>query len=65
MMAGISVKEFSSAWWLEACNRVVGAVVFIDDASAECLHWEGGLFRLKASGAVIVKSLSPFEASFQ
>lgn len=56
-----SVKEFGRAWWSEVYNRIIGAAVFLDDASAECLHWEGGLFNLLLGGAVTVKSLSPFE----
>ncbi|XP_059052148.1 sec1 family domain-containing protein 2-like [Achroia grisella] len=58
-----SVKEFSTAWWSEVYNRIIGAVVYLDDASAECLHWDGGLFNLLTGGAVSVKSLSPFEFS--
>lgn len=60
-MASASVKEFGKAWWAEIYNRTIGAVVFLDDASAECLHWDGGLFNLLLGGAVAVKSLSPFE----
>ncbi|CAH4028408.1 sec1 family domain-containing protein 2-like [Pieris brassicae] len=56
-----SVKEFRKAWWAEVYNRIIGAVVFIDDYSSECLHWDGGLFNLLDGGAVAVKSLSPFE----
>lgn len=62
-MSSASVKEFGKAWWSEVYNRIIGAVVFIDDASAECLHWDGGLFNLLSGGAVAVKSLSPFEVS--
>lgn len=60
-MASSSVKDFSKAWWSEVYNRIIGAVVFLDNASAECLHWEGGLFNLLSLGAVAVKTLSPFE----
>ncbi|KAJ0176524.1 hypothetical protein K1T71_007703 [Dendrolimus kikuchii] len=60
-MASASVKEFSKAWWSEVYNRIIGAVVFLDDASAECLHWDGGLFNLLFGGAASVKTLSPFE----
>ncbi|CAK1551211.1 unnamed protein product [Leptosia nina] len=56
-----SVKEFGKAWWTEVYNRIIGAAVFIDDYSSECLHWDGGLFNLLNNGAVAVKSLSPFE----
>lgn len=57
----ISIKEFSKAWWTEVYNRIIGATVFLDDYSAECLHWEGGLYNLISNGAVTVKGLSPFE----
>ncbi|XP_038209861.1 sec1 family domain-containing protein 2-like [Zerene cesonia] len=56
-----SVKDFGKAWWTEVYNRIIGAVVFLDDYSAECLHWYGGLFNLLTGGAVAVKTLSPFE----
>ncbi|CAG4971455.1 unnamed protein product [Colias eurytheme] len=56
-----SVKDFGKAWWTEVYNRIIGAVVFLDDYSAECLHWYGGLFDLLTGGAVGVKTLSPFE----
>ncbi|KAL0883011.1 hypothetical protein ABMA27_016495 [Loxostege sticticalis] len=59
----VSVKEFGKAWWSEVYNRIIGAAVYLDDASAECLHWDGGLFNLLSGGAVAVKSLSPFEFS--
>ncbi|KAH9627875.1 hypothetical protein HF086_015319 [Spodoptera exigua] len=60
-MATASVREFGKAWWSEIYNRIIGAVVFIDDASAECLHYEGGVDTLLSAGAVAVKGLSPFE----
>nr|XP_026499658.1 sec1 family domain-containing protein 2-like [Vanessa tameamea] len=59
----MSIKEFSKEWWSEVYNRIIGAVVFLDDNSAECLHWDGGLFNLINNGAVAVKSLSPFESA--
>ncbi|CAH2096040.1 unnamed protein product [Euphydryas editha] len=59
----ISLKQFSKACWSEVYNRIIGAVVFLDDYSAECLHWDGGLFNLITNGAVAVKSLSPFECA--
>ncbi|RVE50891.1 hypothetical protein evm_004458 [Chilo suppressalis] len=58
-----SVKEFGKAWWSEVYNRIIGAAVYLDDASSECLHWDGGLLNLIFGGAVTVKSLSPFEFS--
>ncbi|VVC97546.1 unnamed protein product [Leptidea sinapis] len=55
------LKEFNKNWWIEVYNRIIGAIVFIDDCTAESLHWDGGLFNLLQGGAVGVKSLSPFE----
>lgn len=60
-MAATSVKEFGKVWWSEVYNRIIGAAVFLDDYSAECLHWDGGLLNLMYGGAVSVKNLSPFE----
>ncbi|CAH0751571.1 unnamed protein product [Diatraea saccharalis] len=57
------VKDFGRAWWSEVYNRIIGAAVYLDDASSECLHWDGGLLNLLFGGAVAVKSLSPFEFS--
>ncbi|KAG6444474.1 sec1 family domain-containing protein 2 [Manduca sexta] len=62
-MSSAPVKEFNKSWWTEVYNRIIGAVVFLDDASAECLHWDGGLFNLLDGGAVAVKTLSPFEVA--
>lgn len=56
-----TLKEFNKACWSEVYNRIIGAVVYIDNYSAECLHWNGGLFSLLTGGASAVKSLSPFE----
>lgn len=60
-MFSISLKDYSRENWGEVYNRIIGATVFIEDACAECLHWEGGLMNLLDAGAVTVKSLSPFE----
>ncbi|CAH2215956.1 jg2667, partial [Pararge aegeria aegeria] len=56
-----SVKDFGKASWVEVYNRIIGAVVFLDDYSAECLHWDGGLFKLLSGGAVAVKRLASVE----
>lgn len=60
-MPASSIKEFGKSAWLEVYNRIIGAVVFLDDPSAECLHWDGGLLNMLSGGAVAVKALSPFE----
>ncbi|XP_037803217.1 sec1 family domain-containing protein 2-like [Penaeus monodon] len=56
-----SAVHVSEAWWAEACKKVKNAVVFVDNASAECLHWNGGLARLVEAGAKNVKEFSSFE----
>lgn len=56
-----SAVHVSEAWWAEACKKVKNAVVFVDNASAECLHWNGGLARLVDAGAKNVKEFSSFE----
>ncbi|XP_052741463.1 sec1 family domain-containing protein 2 [Bicyclus anynana] len=57
-----SVKEFSKVWWTEVYNRIIGAVVILDESAAECLHWDGGLYNLLNGGAVAVNRLSPFQS---
>ena len=59
----IAVAQFGDHWWGEICKKSRRAVVFIDNAAAECLHWHGGLLRLERQGGVeAVKELSSFEA---
>ena len=60
---GTAVTQFGDHWWGEICKKSRRAVVFIDNAAAECLHWHGGLLRLERDGGVVaVKELSSFEA---
>ena len=47
--------------WKEVLVDVNKAVVFIDNACAEIVHWNGGLCTLTQAGAVDVKELSSFE----
>ena len=60
-MEGVSASHVSEAWWTEACKKVKNALVFIDEATAESLHWSGGLGRLADAGAKNVKEFSSFE----
>ena len=58
-----AVAQFGEHWWGEICKKTRRAVVFIDGAAAECLHWHGGLLRLERDGgAEAVRELSSFEA---
>lgn len=61
-MQAASAVHVSEAWWTEACKKVKNAVVFIDNYTAECLHWSGGLTRLVNAGAKNVKEFSSFES---
>ncbi|KFM74070.1 Sec1 family domain-containing protein 2, partial [Stegodyphus mimosarum] len=46
--------------WTEVSKHVRDSLVFMDDASAECLHWHGGLRRILDGGAISVENFSPF-----
>ncbi|XP_039607128.1 sec1 family domain-containing protein 2 [Polypterus senegalus] len=48
--------------WGMVFAKVKRAVVFMDDACAESLHWTGGAVKLFEAGAVDVKAFSSFEA---
>ena len=39
------------------------ALVFLDDAAAEALHWNGGPMMLFNNGALNIKQFSSFEVS--
>jgi len=43
------------------CPCVHNAVMFLDDASAEVIHWHGGASILFDYGALDVREFSPFE----
>ncbi|XP_032427735.1 sec1 family domain-containing protein 2 isoform X1 [Xiphophorus hellerii] len=48
--------------WEKVFAKVKKAVVFMDDRSAEALHWSGGAAALLQAGARNVKQFSSFEA---
>lgn len=48
-------------WEEEVFPRCQGAVVFLDDAMAEALHWNGGVNKLFDAGALAVREFSFFE----
>ncbi|XP_042217160.1 sec1 family domain-containing protein 2-like isoform X1 [Homarus americanus] len=60
-MQAASAVHVSEAWWTEACKKIKNSVVFVDNNTAECLHWSGGLTRLVNAGAKNVKEFSSFE----
>ncbi|XP_062858163.1 sec1 family domain-containing protein 2 isoform X2 [Trichomycterus rosablanca] len=54
--------SFPQKTWEKVLSKVNKAVVFMDDACAECLHWGGGAALLLDAGARNVKSFSSFES---
>lgn len=58
-----SVWAASHSHWGRICSHVNHAVVFIDNLTAEALHWHGGLSRLISAGATDVKEFSSFESA--
>lgn len=57
------VTQASDSHWTKISSYVNHAVVFIDNQSAEVLHWHGGLMRLVNAGATDVKEFSSFESA--
>ena len=62
-MARVGVQDLSHQIWNEISKRVKKAIVFIDNESAEILHWNGGLARLARSGILSAGEFSSFEAA--
>lgn len=58
-----SITQVSDSHWAKISSYVNHAVVFIDNQSAEILHWHGGLMRLVNAGAADVKEFSSFESA--
>lgn len=56
-----SITQASDSHWAKISSYLNHAVVFIDNQSAEVLHWHGGLMRLVNAGATDVKEFSSFE----
>lgn len=49
--------------WNSVCIHVKRSVVFIDSVCSEILHWNGGMLKLVAAGALDVKEFSSFESA--
>ncbi|KAG8591864.1 hypothetical protein GDO81_000339 [Engystomops pustulosus] len=60
--AGPSLAAFSQKVWEPVLAKSRRAVVFMDEACAEVLHWCGGVELLLAAGALNVKEFSSFES---
>ncbi|XP_053114297.1 sec1 family domain-containing protein 2 [Hemicordylus capensis] len=59
----VGMSFFSHQAWEQVCAKVKRAVVFMDPACAESLHWAcGGAGRLLQAGALNVKEFSSFES---
>ncbi|XP_015745736.1 sec1 family domain-containing protein 2, partial [Python bivittatus] len=57
------VSSFCQQAWEQVFTKVERAVVFMDSACAESLHWAcGGVSRLLQAGALNVKEFSSFES---
>lgn len=61
-MQNVRIEHVSETWWKEACKKVKNSIVFVDNSTAECIHWNGGLSRLLDAGAKNVKEFSSFES---
>ena len=59
----ISIQQSIRDVWRTVATKVNKAVVFIDESSAECLHWNGGAMCLFNAGALDVKEFSSFEVT--
>ncbi|XP_054846667.1 sec1 family domain-containing protein 2 [Eublepharis macularius] len=61
--ASAGVSSFCQQAWDQVFSKVKRAVVFMDSACAESLHWTcGGAGRLLQAGALNVKEFSSFES---
>ena len=63
-MESANLNHVSEAWWTEVCKKMKNATVFLDNTTAECLHWNGGLSRLVKAGVKNVREFSSFEVWF-
>ncbi|PWA14430.1 hypothetical protein CCH79_00011181 [Gambusia affinis] len=62
MLTAEDFTQLPLLMWEKVFAKVKKAVVFMDDRSAEALHWSGGAGALLQAGARNVKQFSSFEA---
>ncbi|XP_075715835.1 sec1 family domain-containing protein 2 [Rhinoderma darwinii] len=62
MASGAGLTSFSQKVWEPVLAKSRRAVVFMDEACAEILHWCGGAELLLAAGALNIKEFSSFES---
>ena len=58
-----NIAEHCHRLWAKIFEKVRKSVVFIDNESAESLHWVGGASRMFEAGATDIKQMSSFEVS--
>ena len=51
------MNKFTEANINSLLSLVKGSIVFLDDSSAECLHWCNGLSKLLNAGALDVRDI--------
>eukprot|EP00088_Acartia_fossae_P018825 TRINITY_DN2090_c0_g1_i11.p1 TRINITY_DN2090_c0_g1~~TRINITY_DN2090_c0_g1_i11.p1 ORF type:complete len:664 (-),score=86.37 TRINITY_DN2090_c0_g1_i11:243-2234(-) len=57
----LDVSDLAKVYWSEIAKKCLRATVFIDNPSAECLHWSGGLKLLEPATRVL--EFSSFESA--
>ena len=58
----LTMSDFAAHWWTFVGKKLKKAVVFIDDESVECLHWQTGLNFLRENKIAAVREFSTFES---
>ena len=56
------MESFTERTFEKLCSFVEDAVVFVDDASCECLHWFGGFKRILEAGALGIRDIKHTKA---
>jgi len=56
-----NVSECGQEWWDHARKKMKNAIVYMDDLSCECLHWNGGVASVFKAGAIALREYSAFE----
>lgn len=60
-MTKLELYDLTQVYWKEIAKKCNRAVVFIDNAAAECLHWAGGVELLNT--CIQIREFSSFEAA--
>lgn len=62
IMVSLGLSDSLQQTWETVFTKVKRAIVFMDVASAESLHWYGGALKMFEAGALNIKEFSSFEA---